>query len=132
VCRANKAVGEEISRLQNAVDLFKAAQSRSGHANLFEEYFNRAQRNLTESKKDNDFIYNEMIPDFKSLDSPGKAQLAKPLPIPNRLGQSNKDLFSELVPVALHQAISASDARKNVIVNGEIMKLREATQTLNG
>jgi programmed cell death 6-interacting protein len=77
VCRSTKAVGEEISRLQKAVELFKAAQSRSGKSGLFEEYANRAQRNLVESKKDNDFIYNAMIPDVNSLDGPGKAQLAK-------------------------------------------------------
>lgn len=132
VCRANKLVGEEISRLQNAVELFKAAQSRSGKPNLFEEYASRAQRNLTEAKKDNDFIYNEIIPDVKTLDSPGKAQLAKALPLTSPLGTSTKDLFADLVPVALHQAITASDARKNEIVNAEVMKLRESTQTLNG
>lgn len=132
VCRANKVVGEEISRLQNAVELFKAAQSRSGKSNLFEEYAARAQRNLTEAKKDNDFIYNEIIPDIKNLQSPGKALLAKALPLTTPLSPNTKDLFTALVPVALHQAISASDARKNDIVNGEVLKLREATQTLNG
>lgn len=132
VCRSNKAIGEEIARLQSAVELFKAAQSRSGKPHLFEEYAARAQRNLTESKKDNDFIYNEIIPDIKSLESPGKALLAKALPLTLPLGSNTKDLFSALVPVALHQAITASDARKNEIVNGEVLKLREATQTLNG
>lgn len=132
VCRSNKAIGEEIARLQSAVELFKAAQSRSGKPSLFEEYAQRAQRNLAETKKDNDFIYNEIIPDVKTLESPGKAQLAKALPLTTPLGQNNKDLFADLTPVALHQAISASEARKNEIVNGEILKLREATQTLNG
>lgn len=132
VCRANKAIGQEISRLQNAVELFKAAQSRSGKPNLFEEYASRAQRNLTESKKDNDFIYNEIIPDVKTLESPGKALLAKALPLSTPMGSNTKDLFAALVPVALHQAIAASDARKNDIVNGEVLKLREASQTLNG
>lgn len=132
VCRANKAIGEEIARLQNAVELFKAAQSRSGKPNLFEEYAARAQRNLTETKKDNDFIYNEIIPDVKSLESPGKALLAKALPLSAPLSPNSTDLFTALVPVALHQAIAASDARKNEVVNGEVLKLREATQTLNG
>lgn len=132
VCRANKAIGEEIARLQNSVELFKAAQSRSGKPTLFEEFANRAARNLAETKKDNDFIYNEIIPDIKSLESPGKAQLAKALPFTTPLSPNSKDLFADLVPVALHQAVAAADARKNEIVNGEVMRLREATQNLNG
>lgn len=132
MCRANKAVGEEIARLQNAVELFKAAQSRSGKPTLFEEFAARASRNLAESKKDNDFIYNEIIPDVKTLENPGKAQLAKALPFTTPLSPNSKDLFADLVPVALHQAVAAADARKNEIVNGEVMRLREATQNLNG
>lgn len=132
VNRAGKQVGEEIARLQDSVELFKAAQSRSGNPTLFEEYFNRAKRNLTESKKDNDFIYNEMIPDVKTLPSPGKAQLAKATAIASPMSSNFKDVFESLVPVVLHQALAASEARKNEMVNAEIMKLREATQTLNG
>lgn len=132
MCRNNKAVGEEIARLQNAVELFKAAQSRSGKPTLYEEFAARAQRHLTETKKDNDFIYNEIIPDIKTLEGPGKAQLAKALPFTTPLSPNSKDLFADLVPVALHQAISASESRKNEIVNAEVMKLREATQNLNG
>lgn len=132
VCRAGKKVGEEIARLQDAVELFKAAQTRSGNAALFNEFDVKAKRNLVESKKDNDFIYNEIIPDVKSLGPPGKAPIAKATPITSPLSSSFKDLFADLVPVVLHQALAASDLRKNEIVNTEILKLREATQTLNG
>lgn len=131
VCRSNKAVGEEISRLQNAVELFKSAQSRAGKPNLFEDYAGKAQRNLVESKKDNDFIYNEMIPDIKTLAPPGKALLAKPTALQATLSSNPKDLFEKLVPVALHQAMTACETRKNEFVNTEIMKLRESTQMLN-
>jgi len=41
------------------------------------------------------------------------------------------DLFEELVPVVVHQAMAAFDVRKTEIVNTEIMKLRESTQLLN-
>ncbi|XP_055628547.1 programmed cell death 6-interacting protein [Toxorhynchites rutilus septentrionalis] len=131
VSRNNKAVGEEIARLQKSVELFKIAQSRSGKLNFLEAYQARAQKNLTEAKKDNDFIYNEIIPDINVLSGPGKAQLAKNIPLPSTMSQNFKDLLADLVPVALHQAIAACEMRKNEIVNGEIMKLREATQKLN-
>lgn len=131
VCRSAKRIGEEIARLCNAVELFKAAQSRGGNETYLDEYFSRAKRNLAESTKDNEFIYNEMIPELSSLASPGKAQLAKPLPISAPMAGNFKDIFTNLVPVELHRALTASDMRKNEIVNVEIMKLRESTQTLN-
>ncbi|XP_017494153.1 PREDICTED: programmed cell death 6-interacting protein [Rhagoletis zephyria] len=131
-CRAAKKIGEEIARLRSAVELFRAAQTRSGNSTYLDEFFTRAKRNLEESTKDNEFIYNEIIPEVSSLPSPGKAQLAKALPLNSPLASNFKDIFSELIPVELHRALTASDMRKNEIVNGEIMKLREATQTLNG
>lgn len=131
VDRSKKQVGHEIARLQKSVDLFKAAQSRSGKPQIFEEFSARAQRNLVESKKDNDFIYNAAIPDVTTLEGSSKAQLAKVLPLGSPMSTNFKDLFDELVPVALHQAMTSCDARKRVTVNAEIMKLRESTQTLN-
>lgn len=131
VCKADKNVGEEIARLEHALELFKAAQQRSGKPSYFQDYANKAQRNLTEAKKDNDFIYHERIPDVKNLPSVGKAMLAKTLPVPERLSQNFKDLFEELVPVAVHQAMAAFDVRKTEIVNTEITKLRDSTQLLN-
>lgn len=42
------------------------------------------------------------------------------------------DLFAELVPVPVHQALAAYEVRKTEIVNTEIARLRESTQVLNG
>jgi len=42
------------------------------------------------------------------------------------------DLFENLVPISVQQALSAYDVRKTELVNSEIGKLREATQILNG
>jgi hypothetical protein len=72
------------------LELFKAAQQRSGKPSYFQDYANKAQRNLTEAKKDNDFIYHERIPDVKMLPSVGKAMLAKSLPVPEKLSQNFK------------------------------------------
>lgn len=110
----------------------KAAQSKSNRPQFFSEFALKIERNLTEAKKDNDFIYHERIPDVKSLTPIGKATLAKQLPIPERFGTNFKDLFSGLCPVAIHQAMATFDVRKSEIVNTEIMKLREATNSING
>lgn len=42
------------------------------------------------------------------------------------------DLFENLVPISVQQALSTYDVRKTELVNTEIGKLREATQILNG
>ena len=63
VCNANKVVGEEIARLKHAMELFKAAQTRSGDLTLFQDQISRAQRAHDEAVKDNDFIYHERVPD---------------------------------------------------------------------
>lgn len=41
------------------------------------------------------------------------------------------DLFMELLPVGVHQALSSYEIRRNELVNAEISKLREMTQVLN-
>lgn len=41
------------------------------------------------------------------------------------------DLFYDLTPVAIHQALAAYDVRKTELMNVEISKLRESTQLLN-
>lgn len=132
VCNGKKAIGEEIARLQDAIENFKAAQQRISEATAYQDYVNRAQKALTEAQKDNDFIYHERVPDVKILDPVGKAPLAKTLPIPERLGASFKDLFEGLTPVVVHQAMAAWDVRKTEIINVEVGRMREANQMLNG
>lgn len=132
VYNSAKKIGESIAALQKAVELFKSAQSRAGKPALFDEYAKKAQRNLVEAKKENDFIYNASIPSADSLETSGKFQLAKALPLSTPLSLNFKDVFADLVPVALQHAINACDSQKNEIVNAEVMKLRDATQTLNG
>ncbi|KAI5698642.1 hypothetical protein M8J75_009827 [Diaphorina citri] len=131
VCKQNKEVGQEIARLTCAMELFREAQSRSGRPQLCEDIMNKAQRNLTEAQKDNDFIYHERIPDVKSLEPVGKAALAKPLPLPTRFSTKPADLFEFLVPMVIHQSMAGFEQKKSDIVNGEIAKLRESTQLMN-
>ncbi|KAG5322964.1 PDC6I protein, partial [Pseudoatta argentina] len=131
VCKNNKSIGEEIARLEHAVELFKAAQQRSNKPHLFQDYANKAQRNLTEVKKDNDFIYHERIPDIKNVQAIGRAIVAKLLPLPEVFSTDFKDLFAELLPLNIRHALSAYENRRNELVNYEISNLREMTQLLN-
>ncbi|XP_075232004.1 programmed cell death 6-interacting protein-like protein AliX isoform X2 [Lycorma delicatula] len=130
VCRANKAVGEEITRLNSAIELFKVGQQR-WKPSACVDHLNKAQRNLSEAQKDNDFIYHERIPDAKNLEPIPRAAVAKPLPMPQKLSASFKDLFENLIPMAVHQSLASYEVRKNELVTIEINKLRESTQLLN-
>lgn len=78
---------------QYAVELFKTAQNRSNKSTLFQDYAIKAQKNYNDSKKDNDFIYHERIPDVKSLEPVGKASLAKLFPVPETFSSGFKGLF---------------------------------------
>lgn len=83
------------------MELFQAAQQRSNKPNLFQDYANMAQRNLTEVKKDNDFIYHERIPDMKNVNAIGKASVAKLLPIPEVFSADFKGLILILHEICL-------------------------------
>ncbi|XP_024083246.1 programmed cell death 6-interacting protein [Cimex lectularius] len=131
VCKGEKLVGEEIARLQRAVELLKCAQQRSGHPNMFNDYVSKAERALAAATKDNDFIYHDRIPDLKQLAPIQRAALAKQIPLPSQLSSHFKDLFEGLVPLPVHQALAAYEIRKAELVNREISELRTATQLLN-
>ncbi|XP_063368295.1 programmed cell death 6-interacting protein [Cydia amplana] len=134
VCRTNKAVGEEISRLQVAVEQLKGALGRLPQAPLLSEQLTKAMRFLAEATKDNDFIYHERIPDARQLEPVPRAAVAKALPPPARWGPAppaRRDLFAALLPAAAHRALQAAAARRAEAVNAEVNKLREATQLLN-
>lgn len=131
VCNSKKTVGEEIARLKHALELFKNAQSRAADPSLFQENVGRAQRAHDEAVKDNDFIYHEAVPNFRSLPGVDKAAVAKPTAVPEKFSSSFTDLFESLVPVSVQQALAAYDTRKQEIVSVEIGKLRENTQLLN-
>ncbi|XP_013793109.1 programmed cell death 6-interacting protein-like [Limulus polyphemus] len=132
VCRGKKEVGEELARLQHANELMKAAETRGNITFSFGDYAGKISRAYQETKKDNDFIYHARIPDVKSLPPIGKAALAKPTPMPEKLSSKFQDLFSTLMPVPVTQAIQAFDVRKTEVVNQEIGRMREQTQMMNG
>lgn len=130
--KANKQMGEEIARLQKALELLKCAQVRSSRNTLYTSYVSQVEKSLADAIKDNEFIYHDRIPDPKTLAPIQRAALAKYLPLPQMFSTHFKDLFEDLVPMPVHQAIAAYDVRKNELVNREINELRASTQLLNG
>ncbi|KAK7601370.1 hypothetical protein V9T40_008811 [Parthenolecanium corni] len=130
VCKVNKEIGEEIARLQHAISNIKNGQQQSAK-NLYQDYLTKATRALADAEKDNNFIYHEAVPDVKNLSAIAKAPVAKPTPLPSRLSSNFQDLFRDLMPVAIHQALAAYDVRKTDLMNMEVNKLRESTQLLN-
>ena len=92
----------------------------------------KIKKKLASAKKDNDFIYLDQVPSFDSLESVGRAVLAKMTPIQNPMSSSFTDLFPSLVPVAINQAVSTYENKKAELINKEVGRLREATHLLNG
>lgn len=88
------------------------------------------KRDYEAAKKDNNFIYNDRVPNFSTLEPPGKAAIAKPIqfqsPSPNFI-----DIFAHLVPLPVSKALTTYNNRKDSIVNEELEKLRQATSALN-
>ncbi|XP_006825362.2 programmed cell death 6-interacting protein-like [Saccoglossus kowalevskii] len=132
VCKAAKNFGEEISRLRHASELIEAAHNRGGLSVSFKDTAAKIKRNYDESKKDNDFIYHERVPDVGSLAAIGKAPIAKAIPPSTPMGAQFTDLFEKLVPLSVHQSVTSFENRKAEIVNREIGKLRSKTEFLNG
>ena len=71
------------------------------------------------------------MPDIDSLGPIGRAALAKSLPLSKPASSKFTDLFSKLVPMAVHNALQAYESRKGEIVNFEVGRLREGTQLMN-
>ena len=95
-----------------------------------QELTSTLKRDCEQAKKDNNFIYNDLVPDFNTLEPPGKATLAKPVqftsPAPNF-----QDLFKDLMPLAVSQAVSAYGTKKEQFITTELDRLRDATHALN-
>uniref|UniRef100_A0A8C6T8E1 Programmed cell death 6 interacting protein n=1 Tax=Neogobius melanostomus TaxID=47308 RepID=A0A8C6T8E1_9GOBI len=130
--KQKKHFGEEIARLQHAAELVKTVASRYDEYVSVKDLSERINRALTDAKKDNDFIYNERVPEVKELENIGKAALAKPTAITPPLSQKFTDLFEKMVPMAVQQSMSIYNQRKAETVNRLVGTMREATNLCNG
>ena len=90
----------------------------------------QVQRDHDAVKKDNDFIYNDLVPKLDTLESIPKMALAKPVQFPSP-SPNFVDVFVNLLPTDVYQAVSAYNAKRDSIVSGELRKLQEATQAMN-
>lgn len=120
--------GEQVSRLREAQKLMD--QSGSYLPNAYPEEAALLRKALERATRDNDFIYHERVPDFKTLPLLAKAALAKPnvqFPLSTRF----KDLFESLVPVSVQNALSTFESRKNELISIDVGRMREYTQLMN-
>ncbi|EJD74895.1 apoptosis-linked 2-interacting protein X 1 [Loa loa] len=127
----SKNIGEQLSRLTESQSLMQQAVSCMPHG-TFDVQYAAIQKAYASAKKDNDFIYHERVADFRSLPHLPKAAVAKITPVTFPMTPRFKDMFSNLVPVQVHQATASFDARKSEVINVETGRLREHTQIMNG
>nr|CCF17539.1 ALG-2 interacting protein X/1 [Paracentrotus lividus] len=131
VCRASKSYGPEIARLMHASDLLSEVERKGGQAIDTKDFAARVGQELKAVRKDNDFIYHDVVPSRDKLTKPGTAQIAKLLELSTPFSTDSVDLFESLVPLSVHNAAVAYDNRKAEVVNREVGKLREASQLMN-
>ena len=132
VCGQQKHMGEEICRLNKAIEFLKEAEFKasSNFSSSFSDFLEKAKRYQEEKVKENDFIYHEAIPVYSSLAAVERVEIARPTPIPTSF-LKNPDPFANLLPLSVQQAITKLDLRKSELVNQSINQLREAIKNLN-
>lgn len=91
--------------MQHAAELVKTVASRYDEYVSVKDLSDRINRALTSAKKDNDFIYNDRVPEIKDLEHIGKAALVKASPITAPLSQKftgetdNGTINTETTPI---------------------------------
>ncbi|CAO3664039.1 unnamed protein product [Rhizopus stolonifer] len=144
--KANEAIslgryGEEIVRLslaQTALANFQpTADLSSTFTKQIEELRQSIDRDLTRAERDNDVVYMEPLP--QQLAPILRSDMAKPI-MPGFIMDPNywlvlkdrpedplfikRPLFDKLVPLAVHQAASVYNDKKNYIVDVEIVRTK--------
>uniref|UniRef100_A0A4W4F6M3 Tyrosine-protein phosphatase non-receptor type 23 n=1 Tax=Electrophorus electricus TaxID=8005 RepID=A0A4W4F6M3_ELEEL len=83
------------------------------------------------AKKDNDFIYHESIPSLETLPTVKGAPLVKALPVnPTDPSVTGPDIFSKLVPMAVHEASSLYSEEKAKLLREVMAKIDSKNETL--
>jgi len=98
VCRADKAIGQEIARLQLAMAHLGKAEPLLvlGGQSGCKELMLTCEQALQEAKKDNEFIYFEKITAVEDLEAVEAAAVVKPSILPIKFLESERDLFVDM------------------------------------
>ncbi|EJD01878.1 BRO1-domain-containing protein [Fomitiporia mediterranea MF3/22] len=79
-----------------------------------------------EAQKDNDLIYNAVVPPIETLPQLDKLQVAKPIPIqevysvPDVQKTIGPDIFIKLIPLSVHESASVYSEEKAKLVRAEV------------
>lgn len=126
-----KNIGEALARLTKSLEILKVAEQRGGKELNMKSQLTTVQNAFEKAKKENDYVYHERVPDFKSLPTIERASLAKVTPIKFPISEDFRDLFATLVPISVHNGLGVFKAKKMEAFNLEIGKLRQATELIN-
>lgn len=107
------------------------AEQRGGKEFQVKQQLTTVQNAYEKAKKENDYVYHERIPDYKTLSPIERAAIAKATPIKLPISEDFRDLFSTMVPVTVNHGLQMFKSRKMEALNLEIGKLRQATDLLN-
>jgi programmed cell death 6-interacting protein len=76
-----KNIGEQLARLSKSLELLKIAEQRGGKEIDIKQLTTNVKNAFEKAKKENDYVYHERVPDYKSLGPIDRAPLAKTTPI---------------------------------------------------
>ncbi|KAF9030291.1 BRO1-domain-containing protein [Hymenopellis radicata] len=117
--------GEALVRFNLAESLAKEA---SRAASSFSSGFVSTIEKRNESNRENDLIYNAILPAPEALPQIDKTAVATPIPIQEVYGTPEvqktigQDLFIRLIPLSVHESASVYSEEKAKLVRGEVEK----------
>ncbi|XP_076869425.1 tyrosine-protein phosphatase non-receptor type 23 isoform X2 [Brachyhypopomus gauderio] len=128
--------GERLAYLQSSLDkLNEAVKLAKGQPDSVQEALRFTMDvvggKFNSAKKDNDFIYHESVPSLETLPTVKGAPLVKALPVnPTDPSVTGPDIFSKLVPMAVHEASSLYSEEKAKLLREVIAKIDSKNETL--
>ncbi|GAA5907166.1 hypothetical protein JCM6882_008380 [Rhodosporidiobolus microsporus] len=114
-----------------------AADSPNALSELTKAHLSLVSEARTKAQKDNDIVYNEVVPSEASLAPIEKGKpVAEPIPIhdvyatPDVQKIVGPDLFAKLVPLSVHESASLYSEEKAKLVRAEVERVELADEEL--
>ncbi|XP_064130685.1 tyrosine-protein phosphatase non-receptor type 23 isoform X1 [Loxodonta africana] len=129
--------GERVAYFQSALDkLNEAIKLAKGQPDTVQDALRFAMDVIggkyNSAKKDNDFIYHEVVPALDTLQPVKGAPLVKPLPVnPTDPAVTGPDIFAKLVPMAAHEASSLYSEEKAKLLREIMAKIEDKNEVLD-